>query len=91
MTNDSTDAEAATPDLRESRLRSILKAISYRIIGTLTTGAVAFWVTGDLSAAFAIGAVEPLAKILIYYLHERAWQMLPRGSVRRWARRNRAA
>lgn len=76
--------ERATPlpgsdraDPGESRLRSFYKAVSYRIIGTITTAAVALYVTGDASAALAIGAVEPLAKIVIYYLHERAWQALP--------------
>ena len=68
---------------RESRLRSLLKAISYRIIGTLTTASVAFGVTGDATTAIAIGTVEPIAKIIIYYVHERVWQIAPRGAVRR--------
>jgi len=72
---------------RESRLRSLLKAVSYRIIGTVTTASVALFVTGDGHAALAIGAVEPLAKIVIYYVHERAWQMAPRGTVRQLVQR----
>jgi len=67
---------------RESRVRSILKAITYRITGTITTGAIVFFVTGKFDLALAVGVVEPLAKILIYYLHERAWQLVPRGTVR---------
>lgn len=80
---DPSSAAEAAADLRESRIRSILKAITYRIIGTITTAGVALWVTGEASAAIAIGAVEPFAKILIYYFHERAWQLLPRGRIRR--------
>lgn len=68
---------------RESRLRSLLKAITYRITGTITTGLVVWAVTGELAIAFAVGFVEPIAKIIIYYLHERAWQLVPRGTVRR--------
>lgn len=83
---DPSSAAEAAADLRESRIRSILKAITYRIIGTITTAGVALWVTGEASAAIAIGAVEPFAKILIYYFHERAWQMLPRGRIRRLLR-----
>lgn len=70
-------------EMRESQLRSLLKAISYRIIGTLTTAALTWFVTGSVRAALTIGAIEPVAKILIYYLHERAWQLLPRGTFRK--------
>jgi uncharacterized membrane protein len=68
---------------RESRLRSLLKAISYRIIGTLTTASVVLGVTGDVTTAITIGTVEPIAKIVIYYVHERVWQLAPRGFIRR--------
>jgi uncharacterized membrane protein len=85
-TND--DAQAAAIELRESRTRSLLKAISYRVIGTLTTAFLTYVITGDVGAALAIGAVEPFAKIVIFYLHERAWQLLPRGSVRKALKRS---
>ena len=81
----------SSAEQRESRLRSIFKAITYRIIGTFTTAAVALVVTGEASLALAIGAVEPFAKIIIYYLHERAWQLLPRGYVRRFIHRGKTA
>lgn len=68
---------------RESRLRSVLKAITYRITGTITTAGIVFVVTGDLAVTAAIGLFEPVAKLVIYYVHERAWQMIPRGSIRR--------
>jgi len=69
-------------DLRESHVRSLLKAVSYRIIGTITTATLTFAVTGSMRAALTMGAVEPVVKMLIYYLHERAWQLVPRGAVR---------
>lgn len=78
----------AASDLKESHLRSVLKAVSYRIVGTLTTWLIAWIVTGDLQMALAVGALEPLAKMVIYYLHERAWQQVPRGTVRRLMRRH---
>lgn len=82
MTDETGGSASPVTEVRESRLRSVLKAVSYRIIGTITTGIVAWWVTGDLSSAIAIGSVEPFVKMIIYYLHERAWQALPRGQVR---------
>lgn len=77
-------------DGRESRLRSLLKAITYRVTGTLTTTLLVFAMTREWQVALAIGAVEPVVKIIIYYLHERAWQLVPRGTVRRWATRRAA-
>ena len=74
-------------EIRESHLRSWLKAITYRITGTWTTAILVFFLTGDLNIALAIGAIEPLVKIVIYYLHERAWQLAPRGTVRKLRQR----
>lgn len=67
---------------RESHLRSILKALSWRFLATLTTFIIAYAVTGKFSFATSIAGVEVVTKMLIYYFHERAWQMLPRGSIR---------
>ena len=72
---------------RESPLRSVLKTVSYRALGTATTAAIAWGVTGDTGHAMAIAGVEPLAKMLLYYFHERAWQRVPRGAVRALAGR----
>lgn len=69
--------------VRESALRSLLKAITYRITGTITTALVTFAVTGELATALAVGSIEPFVKLLIYYLHERAWQRVPIGTVRK--------
>jgi uncharacterized membrane protein len=76
---------AAIRVIRESRLRSVLKALSWRVLATLTTIAIAYIILGDVKTALKIGAVEVVAKMAIYYLHERAWAQVPLGSVRRWA------
>ena len=68
---------------RESRARSIFKALTYRVTGTLTTMAITLGVTGEVKAALAVGSVEPLLKIVVYYFHERAWQCVPIGTIRR--------
>ena len=66
----------------ETRLRSLLKGLSWRIIATLTTVIVAYAITKDTAVALEIGGVEAIAKIAFYYMHERAWQFLPRGTIR---------
>ena len=67
------------PQYRESHVRSLLKAFSWRIVATATTAVIAWLVTGDVMAAIAIGSIEFFAKFIIYYLHERAWQLVPGG------------
>jgi uncharacterized membrane protein len=71
----------AVEEFRDSHLHSILKAFSWRIVATLTTGLIAYGITGELDTAIMIGGIEFLLKIFIYYLHERAWQILPRTVI----------
>jgi uncharacterized membrane protein len=70
---------------RESQLRSVLKAVTYRITGTITTGLITYAVTGEYLTALAIGSIEPFVKLVVYYVHERAWQRVPIGTIRRLA------
>ena len=73
---------------KESHLRSILKGLSWRIFATTTTMIVAYIWLGEISDALAIGGIEFFAKIFIYYLHERIWQFVPRGTIRGWFTKN---
>ena len=59
---------------KDSHLRSLLKAFSWRVVATLTTATIAYFVTGRLDAAAMIGSIEFVLKFFIYYAHERAWQ-----------------
>ena len=69
--------------MKESRTRSLLKGFTWRIIATATTIIIAYLITGEVGDAFKIGALEFIGKLIIYYLHERAWQKVPLGSVRK--------
>ena len=57
----------------DSHLRSVAKAVSWRVIATLTTGVIAYLVTGRLDTAALIGGIEFVFKIGIFYVHERVW------------------
>jgi len=72
--------------VKESHLRSLMKGFTWRIVATSTTITIAWIITGEVGDALKIGGIEFIAKILIYYLHERAWQIVPRGAIRRLAR-----
>jgi uncharacterized membrane protein len=56
-----------------TKTRSILKAISWRIVGTLDTMALGWIITGSPLVGLKIGALELVTKFVLYYLHERIW------------------
>jgi uncharacterized membrane protein len=64
---------------REGHVRSFVKAVSWRAVGTLDTFIISFFVTGKVTVAGSIASIEVITKILIYYLHERMWAMVPWG------------
>ncbi len=55
--------------------RHLLKTISWRIVGTLDTVLLGWFVTGHLSLGAKIGLLELLTKMFLYYLHERVWHL----------------
>lgn len=57
----------------ERHSRSIVKAISWRTLGTLDTVLISWLISGELSIAFTIGTFEFLTKTILYYFHERLW------------------
>jgi len=67
----------------DSHLRSILKGLTWRVIATTTIFIITYFTTGEVKTAFTIAGIEFPVKLLIYYAHERAWLLIPRGSVRK--------
>jgi uncharacterized membrane protein len=67
---------------REGHVRSFIKAVSWRTVGTIDTFIISFFVTGKVSIAGSIASIEVITKILIYYLHERVWAIVPWGQQR---------
>ncbi|WP_204161766.1 MULTISPECIES: DUF2061 domain-containing protein [unclassified Dokdonia] len=68
-----------TPASAEKPMRSIVKSISWRAIGTLDTIAISWFVTGTLALALSIGAVELVSKMALYFFHERVWNLIKWG------------
>ena len=59
--------------IKVSKKRSIVKTITWRIIGTLDTMVLSWIITGNWKWGIAIGGVELITKMVLYYFHERAW------------------
>ncbi|WP_027419392.1 DUF2061 domain-containing protein [Crocinitomix catalasitica] len=57
----------------DSNAKSILKSVSWRIVGTCDTILIAYILTGNVKMAASIGGIEVFTKMFLYYLHERFW------------------
>ncbi len=64
-----------------SRKRHAVKALSWRVLGTLDTMAIGWLVTGDPMIGVSIGTLEVFTKLILYYGHERAWYRLSKYGV----------
>lgn len=63
----------------ETQSRSFAKALSWRILGTLATSALVFVATRKLVLSLAVGGVEFVSKIGLFWVHERVWNRLRYG------------
>ncbi len=64
-----------------ARLRSLSKAVSWRVVGSLDTFLLTMLVTGKLHYAISIAGVEALTKVGLYYVHERIWRRVKWGRL----------
>lgn len=66
--------------LNSSLTRHILKTISWRVVGTIDTILVSWLVSGNMHTGLKIGGLEVGTKMLLYFLHERAWYKVRFGT-----------
>ena len=59
--------------VQDSHIRPIIKAVSWRIIAMIITGAVVYAYTGEIKKSGEISVVAGLILTFAYYLHERFW------------------
>lgn len=64
---------------KETHLRSLIKGISWRVVGTIDTMVISYFVTGSVKYAAVIGSVEACTKIVLFWGHERAWHKISWG------------
>ncbi len=64
---------------RESHPRSLVKAVSWRTLGSIDTFLLGLFFTHDATTAGSIAGTEVVTKILLYYFHERAWAAVKWG------------
>jgi len=67
--------------IRETHARSVAKAVSWRVLATLTTTGLVYAVTRELTVSMAVGGMEAISKLGLYWIHERLWDRLHFGRV----------
>lgn len=67
---------------KERKLRSIVKAISWQVMGLVTTTAIAYVWTGSVSQAGGFAILSAAIGFACYFLHERLWALIPWGCGR---------
>ncbi|MDB2321300.1 DUF2061 domain-containing protein [Flavobacteriaceae bacterium] len=53
--------------------RHLAKTFSWRLIGTLDTMFLSWFISGNLTVGLKIGSLELISKMVIYYFHEQVW------------------
>jgi len=65
--------------IRSDYKRSWLKALSWRAVATTTTMALVYGFTGQLKLMVGVGLFDLILKLIFFFLHERAWDMIKFG------------
>jgi uncharacterized membrane protein len=63
----------------EKPIRSIAKAFSWRVIGTVDTLIISYILTGEFSVAASIASIDFVTKMILYFFHERFWNLIKWG------------
>ena len=73
-----------TQSLNQDKLnRSFIKSLSWRVIGTIDTVLISYFITGKIDFALSIGMIELITKMGLYVLHERLWNRVSWGKTKK--------
>ncbi|WP_078119340.1 DUF2061 domain-containing protein [Thiosocius teredinicola] len=73
------EVESTAATTADRPIRSLAKAISWRVTGSLDTIFLSWLFTSDIRVAAAIGLTEVITKMALYYGHERIWNRISLG------------
>jgi uncharacterized membrane protein len=68
--------------MADKHYRSLIKAVSWRLTGSVDTLIISFLITRQIKWALTISGVELFTKIGLYYVHERVWENLSFGRLK---------
>jgi len=59
---------------KESKRRSLLKAITWRAIGAIDTAVISWIITGDATSGLNMGLADAALKIIFFVFHDQIWE-----------------
>ena len=65
--------------MSDTAIRSLAKAISWRVTGTIDTFLISWLITGQALIASGIALTEIMTKIFLFWMHERVWNKISWG------------
>lgn len=63
----------------ERHSRTILKSITWRVLAFCASITVLYYLTGDINRSLYHAIIIEIVKTIIYYAHERLWNMTDFG------------
>lgn len=79
LRNEESKTKFANDKKSEKPIRSVAKAISWRVIGTLDTLLISYILTGEVAVAASIASIDFITKMFLYFFHERLWNKINWG------------
>ena len=67
--------------MEDTKIRSMIKTLSWRVTGSSATFLIAWIIGGNLVVAGTIAMIQIVANTLLYYLHERVWNIVTWGRI----------
>lgn len=71
----------AKKKFREKVSRSLAKSLSFRILVVMSDLIIIFFLTHKLSVVISVTIFTNLASIILYYTHERVWNIIRWGKT----------
>jgi len=65
--------------MEDTQARSMVKTVSWRVTGSSATFLIAWVIGGNLAVAGTIAVIQIMANTVLYYLHERVWNIVSWG------------
>lgn len=65
--------------LNDSHLRSLIKTLTWRVTGSGATFVISWIIAGSWTIAGTIALIQIVANTVLYYCHERVWNIVSWG------------
>ena len=65
----------------DTKKRSIVKSLTWRVIGVVLLGAISYMITGNWKEMTIITILFHSIRVVLYYYHERGWERVSWGKI----------